>query len=1193
MLSILDQASSLGVPTIGNEFLFAKIELLSSSSIRVWYTRAPLLGTNKANDSHSYSISGPQTTTIKLATSTTSNTKAIDLYFDKDLIEGQWTLNFVTANIISDDLEGASLPSNTSCIFDIRLANKPSEGLETDLNLTRKFLNPAFLKDSQKNWRSLETTLEQNRANLASTVTKIADQLYLSTASSKYLQTRASNVGITHNPILGLTDDIYRNLTISLLNEKLTRTAKSDLLEILYGADAVRANITSLNYEPYRLFDKASLNILIDSKYTIPVIFNWSDFNNALFATAQEVSFVINKYFDIFNIKAFAVPYTDIETGRTFIKLYSGSTGLRSSISIISGTSQTALGFDTVLNNQIGPSLNPYQNITIIKSTLGKATIRINKYDDEITETLDHLQISDYVNIIGSEFSIYNRGSFVIEGILHSGTDYTDLTITNPSAVNESVSLLTTQGFVIYRPLKKQVYDNFNYAYVTNNNYTAQTNQTGYAKASIPVDTNIINRNYANAAYLPSNPDTWFSSFYRRPDGLVTINSSTIPSNTKVEISDFIAKIPEYTDFLTSAGTSGVSDKSLFSHITFDTTNELVTPIVLATLDNKVVVIGGRSLPSTDSNKISVCSITQNIDTELNLNFNYSWVNTAFAGSILGLGMSAVVLDYPRFYNKILIAGGYTNGPEATVGSSFVSLNSFIYSPSTQSLTSITGTTPYKIADAALCWVKSANLAVLVGGVDTTGYATANVSTWDPSYSTDNALGYWYQGPSSQLIKPRTNCQAVEIGTNKVLVIGGRVNNNTNTFTLANMGLVLNSCEIITADVNFATPPVLASPMAYARFAFGMTKLPDNRVLVVGGIGKNPSVPVNLTGNQVNHELKSCEIYDPITGIWSNIPDMLEAHSYCSCYYDSITNRVYVFGGCLSTAVEYLNLEDMTWHYSTAKLDFISFRAGSAGITLDNTSVITRIGSTYIPSESNSTTRFLATYNETARSRVNGVSNLYNSDSLVWTKNQNGTTFNVNLIDAQDYNLGYSDANSYILDTSALYGIGENEITISTEIPRGQGCPAITITESLASFNKDGYLIVSFGNSNQVGPVKYFITDDHTINLDPSFNFNNEYYAGTILTLVTQTAPYLPSIQEQKGLLYLTASNAGLEAAQKYLNDISAAGIDAEIEIRYPSDRGLGNEGAPVKNNYKLSDIIEIFGPDTLDTFLEKARSNE
>jgi hypothetical protein len=55
---------------------------------------------------------------------------------------------------------------------------------------------------------------------------------------------------------------------------------------------------------------------------------------------------------------------------------------------------------------------------------------------------------------------------------------------------------------------------------------------------------------------------------------------------------------------------------------------------------------------------------------------------------------------------------------------------------------------------------------------------------------------------------------------------------------------------------------------------------------------------------------------------------------------------------------------------------------------------------------------------------------------------------------------------------------------------------------------------------------------------------------------------------------------------------ISAAGIDLDIVTRYPGDRGLGAEGFPTFGNYKVSDIVPVFGRDDIEAELEEARSH-
>lgn len=342
-LSLQSGACSTGVPTIATDLTVAKIERLKDSAIRIWYTLPVDLGTNKANSTTSYAISGPETLTISRATQTSVDSKAIDLYFDKPLSYGQWTVSFVSANITCGEI---ALPSNTTYVFEIVEINQEPPGLETDNNLTKKFFNPAFI--SKSNWEALIATLEDNRLSLADLTQKCFKQSFLSTATGKYLGIRASDYGVVRPSLLGLTDETFRKLAISVINEKLTKNANLSLLEILYGTQATRANITSLNAEPFKLFDQASLTLVIDG-LTLPIKFAWADFNNMLWASAEEVCFVLNQKFLALNSTAFACPFVNPLEDKTYVRIYSGSPGLKSSIAVTAGTSRPIFNFGDCL----------------------------------------------------------------------------------------------------------------------------------------------------------------------------------------------------------------------------------------------------------------------------------------------------------------------------------------------------------------------------------------------------------------------------------------------------------------------------------------------------------------------------------------------------------------------------------------------------------------------------------------------------------------------------------------------------------------------------------------------------------------------------------------------------------------------------------------------------------------------------
>jgi hypothetical protein len=348
-LSFQSGACSTGVPTIATNLTVATVERLTDSSARVWFTLPPDKGSGLADFAGNYSIRGPETVGVSRA-GTGASPKAIDLYFDKPLSYGQWTISFISANI---KIGSITLPDNTTYVFSVVDINQEAPGLPSDNNLTKKFLNPAFWGKS--NWEALIATLEGSRQDLSDLVQKSFNQSYLSSASGKYLSIRAAGADIKRPLALGLVDETFRDLAVSIINKKLTINAHLSLLEILYGPEATRANVTSVNAEPYQLFDQATLTFIIDG-VSLPVIFNWADFGNMSVTSAEEICFVINQRFFILGSTAFAVPYMDGLTDRTFVRVFSGTIGLRSTIAVTGGTARPILNFGDSL---FPPSIFP------------------------------------------------------------------------------------------------------------------------------------------------------------------------------------------------------------------------------------------------------------------------------------------------------------------------------------------------------------------------------------------------------------------------------------------------------------------------------------------------------------------------------------------------------------------------------------------------------------------------------------------------------------------------------------------------------------------------------------------------------------------------------------------------------------------------------------------------------------------
>jgi hypothetical protein len=64
-------------------------------------------------------------------------------------------------------------------------------------------------------------------------------------------------------------------------------------------------------------------------------------------------------------------------------------------------------------------------------------------------------------------------------------------------------------------------------------------------------------------------------------------------------------------------------------------------------------------------------------------------------------------------------------------------------------------------------------------------------------------------------------------------------------------------------------------------------------------------------------------------------------------------------------------------------------------------------------------------------------------------------------------------------------------------------------------------------------------------------------------------------------------------AASDAIDDTIAAGIPMNKEVVYPGDRGLGNEGQPVKGSHKIADKVRVWGGDDLGTEIKKAQEDK
>jgi hypothetical protein len=100
-----------------------------------------------------------------------------------------------------------------------------------------------------------------------------------------------------------------------------------------------------------------------------------------------------------------------------------------------------------------------------------------------------------------------------------------------------------------------------------------------------------------------------------------------------------------------------------------------------------------------------------------------------------------------------------------------------------------------------------------------------------------------------------------------------------------------------------------------------------------------------------------------------------------------------------------------------------------------------------------------------------------------------------------------------------------------------------------------------------------------TLILDSSYTFKQTHEAGSDATLLSDARAYTPAPDGTDYGLYVTGTAEGRIFAQDLMTQITALGINLEIIILFPGDRGLGNEGGSDDvNDPPASDKIFVWG---------------
>lgn len=179
----------------------------------------------------------------------------------------------------------------------------------------------------------------------------------------------------------------------------------------------------------------------------------------------------------------------------------------------------------------------------------------------------------------------------------------------------------------------------------------------------------------------------------------------------------------------------------------------------------------------------------------------------------------------------------------------------------------------------------------------------------------------------------------------------------------------------------------------------------------------------------------------------------------------------------------------------------------------------------------------------------------------------------------------------YMLDTVSGTALSGAQTLTTTVVNGGSGTRLLTVSSTVGFPNTPGYIVLGFGTNNQSAVIKYISVISGTqLLLDPGAVFPQRYAVGTTVDLLFQRGTFSPADSTPYGVTWLTGTAIGRQAAETDIGFAAASGLNVSIEVIYPGDRGLGNEGQPDTGVQKLSDAVFVWGSDTVDAELAADR---
>lgn len=322
---------------------------------------------------------------------------------------------------------------------------------------------------------------------LVNSAAAVNDSLYITTSQGQFLDLRLADYGITRDPTIGLSNDVFSALGIQVKNRKQVRDLINNILDIVFGDQFVKATSASQNIEPYDLRDGDQLIINFDGTNTATVTLTASQFGSIAAATAQEVANAISIGLSNLGIPGSAIVNND--GNGNYVELLSSTIGASSSITVLGGRAQNVLVFQSIV--AAGGNFSTQWTITLRPGGVLRFT-----WSGGADPDLGVVEPQQYVNIFGGGFaSSSEEGSYPILASQGGTVNLAFFEVFNPLGNGGIITQGADDAVLFYTPTRETIISKQYYAAV----YQVQANKL---QIFMPATTQIVKRSRIGSFHL-------------------------------------------------------------------------------------------------------------------------------------------------------------------------------------------------------------------------------------------------------------------------------------------------------------------------------------------------------------------------------------------------------------------------------------------------------------------------------------------------------------------------------------------------------------------------------------------------------------------------------------------------------------------------------------------------------------------